>query len=312
MSYDDTRVRSIIRKLFAMDVEEIRSIGHYELNRHYVYYIRLKGGQKVIFKIFGIKNRMPREIASLSLLKNSTIKCPKYFRYGILDDGNEWMIYEYIEGEQLDKLYKTMTLDELKKLFFEIGQELGKIHSYKTFDFFGDWDEKGKSIHNIRDYYTYFVRSFEIQLCELMQQNMEEKRILIEAAEKIKRNFFLIESIKESRLCHNDFDGRNILIICQNGEYKVNGIVDFEQSFPGNIEMDIVRLYFRYFLENKDIEKTFFEGYNKYISIDEGFFKRLDYYLLRLGFGICCWTYYKAPEYYKQGLELVKKYINKF
>jgi len=312
MTYDENYIRSIIKKLFSMDLKEIRSIGHYELNRHYVFYIRLNNGQKIVFKIFGIKNRMPREIASLSLLKNSTLKCPKYFKYGVLDDGNEWMIYEYIEGEALDNLLNTLTLEQLKKIFLEIGQELGKIHSIKTFNFFGDWDDKGESMYNIKDYYTYFVKSFEFQLCELMQQNIDDKGILIEAAEKIKRNFNLIEDIKESRLCHNDFDGRNILIICQNGEYKVNGIVDFEQSFPGNIEMDIARLYFRYFLENKDIEKSFFEGYKKYISIDDGFFERLDYYLLRLGFGICCWTYYKAPEYYKQGLELVKKYINKF
>ncbi|WP_446715274.1 phosphotransferase [Caloramator sp. Dgby_cultured_2] len=104
------------------------------------------------------------------------------------------------------------------------------------------------------------MKSFEFQLCELMQQNIDDKVILIEAAEKIKRNFNLIENIKESRLCHNDFDGRNILIICQNGEYKVNGIVDFEQSFPGNIEMDIARLYFRYFWRTKISKNHFLRG----------------------------------------------------
>ncbi|KRQ86179.1 hypothetical protein ABG79_02020 [Caloramator mitchellensis] len=53
-------------------------------------------------------------------------------------------------------------------------------------------------------------------------------------------------------------------------------------------------------------------GYNKYSSIDTVFFERLDYYLLRMGFGICSWTFNAAPEYYKQGMELIKRVINKF
>ncbi|WDU83273.1 hypothetical protein [Caloramator sp. Dgby_cultured_2] len=37
MIYDENYIRGIIKKLFSMDIKEIRSIGHYELNRHYVF-----------------------------------------------------------------------------------------------------------------------------------------------------------------------------------------------------------------------------------------------------------------------------------
>ena len=312
MLYDDKKVKELIESITNLKVNKIVPIGHHELNRHYVYVAYLKDAQPIVFKIFCVKNRINREIASLSLLKDSNVKTPKFFKNGVLDDGNEWMIFEYIQGISLDCVINELSEFDLKNLFFQIGEELSKIHVAKKFDFYGNWDINGNSINNIKSYFEYFIRSVEMQICELAFQDFEDKEFLLDVADKIRQNYSLIKPIDESRLCHNDFDGRNILVLCQNEKWMVNGIVDFEQSFPGNKEMDIARLYFRYFLDNVELEKSFFEGYNKYISIDEGFFKRLDYYLLRIGFGICSWTYNVAPEYYKQGKELIRKVINKF
>jgi len=304
-------IKDIAENLTNKKIIKIKPIGHHELNRHYVYVLEFENSPPKIFKIFGKKNRMCREIAALNLLKNSNVKCPKEFEYGTLPDGKEWMIYEYINGDLLDNVICMMSKKQLYKIFISIGEELGKIHSIKIFDFFGSWNEKGESLDNIKDYYTYFTKSLQYQYNELLIQHIEDKPLLIKAAEKLMENADLIKNINESRLCHNDFDGRNILVICQNGKYFINGVVDFEQSFPGNAEIDIARLYFRYFLKCKDFEKYFLIGYERYMKIDKGFFERLNYYLLRIGFGICCWTYHKAPKYYKQGLELVKNYINK-
>ncbi|KRQ86180.1 Phosphotransferase enzyme family protein [Caloramator mitchellensis] len=262
--YSKENIIDIIESILKIKVVKIIPIGHHELNRHCVYIVYFEKLNPIVFKIFCVKNRINREIASLNLLKYTNVKSPKFFIHGILNDGNEWMIYDYIDGVSLDSILERLSQNELNTLFIQVGEELGKIHAVKKFDFYGNWDASGNSINNIKSYYEYFIRSVEMQICELILQEFDDKRFLLDVADKIRKNYSLIKAINESRLCHNDFDGRNILVLCQKDQCNVNGIVDFEQSFPGNKEMDIARLYFRYFLENLELEKSFFKGYNKW------------------------------------------------
>ena len=53
--------------------------------------------------------------------------------------------------------------------FEEIGEELGKLHSFRTFDFFGEWDEEGKIVKNIKNYYDHFVLGMERTINEVLE-----------------------------------------------------------------------------------------------------------------------------------------------
>jgi hypothetical protein len=73
--------------------------------------------------------------------------------------------------------------------------------------------------------------------------------------------------------------------------------------------MDIAGLYHKYFLGNKEYEQSFLKGYNKYFKLSEEFYGRLDFYLLCAGVTICSWAFDAAPDYYNEGLKLVKAYV---
>ena len=62
--------------------------------------------------------------------------------------------------------------------------------------------------------------------------------------------------------------------------YLINGVIDFEGSYPGNSETNFSGLYFRYFLENEDYKKAFFRGYERHLYLNEGFNKRLFIYCI--------------------------------
>lgn len=136
-------------------------VGNHHLKRHLVYKINIENERPFIFKLYYKTRRRSREIASLKLLEDSNVKCPKIIKYCNLENGQEWLIMEYIEGVLFDEIITEVPINIKLNLFEQLGEELGKIHSFKTFDFFGEWDENGNSINNITNYYDYFVKNVE-------------------------------------------------------------------------------------------------------------------------------------------------------
>ena len=306
LNYTDEQIKREVETILATNDFTIKPVGNHYLKRHLVYQIDMNNGEKYIFKLYYRNRRRSREIASLKLLKNSEVKCPKIFKFGNLGDGSQWLISNYIDGEIFDKVMRDISYDNRIKIFQEMGKELGKLHSYKIFDFFGEWDEEGKSINNIKSYYDYFVNGMEKDINEVINQSLPDKDILIKAIGIIRENYEILRSETVSRLVHKDFDGRNLLVNKDNGIYKLSGVIDFEVSYPGNAEENFVQLYFKYFIDNKDYENAFFGGYREYMHLDYSFKERLYIYLLCFVVGNCSWAYIQAPDYYNDNIQFLK------
>jgi aminoglycoside phosphotransferase (APT) family kinase protein len=309
LNYMDEQIKTEIETIMQTEDFTIKPVGNHHLKRHLVYKIDMKDGEKYIFKLYYRDRRRSREIASLKLLENSDVKCPRIFKYGNLKDGSEWLITEYVEGDMLDKVMESISFDNKLKIFEEMGEELGKLHSFRTFDFFGEWDEEGKSIKNIKNYFEHFVQSMEKVIKEVLKQDLPDIDLLNNAIKIIKDNYKRLDIKTEARLVHSDFDGRNILVKKDKEIYKLSGVIDFEGSYPSNAEENLVQLYYRYFLDNKDYENGFFKGYKKYLDIDKDFNDRLFIYLLCFAVGNCSWAYFQAPDYYNDNIRFLKKVI---
>jgi aminoglycoside phosphotransferase (APT) family kinase protein len=309
LNYTDEQIRTKLENILAAKAFTINPVGNHHLKRHLVYQVDMENGEKYIFKLYYRDRRRSREIASLKLLEDSEIKCPRVYKYGNLDGDNEWLITHYIEGEILDKSMNTISLDNRLKIFEEMGDQLGKLHTFKTFDFFGEWDEHGESIHNIKNYHESFIKFMERSIHEVFNQVLPQRDLLLEAIEIIRNSYEKLNINVEARLVHNDFDGRNILINKDNGLYKLSGVIDFEGSYPGNAEENLVQLYYRYFLDNKEYENAFLRGYNKYINLDIGFKERLYIYFLCFAVGNCSWAYTQAPDYYNDNIRFLEDII---
>lgn len=309
LNYADEQIKTELETIIETKDFTIKPVGNHHLKRHLVYEVDMKDGERYIFKLYYRDRRRSREIASLKLLEGSKVKCPRIFKYGNFKDGSEWLITEYIEGDILDKVMEDMSLANRLNIFEEMGEELGKLNSFRTFNFFGEWDEKGNSISNIKNYYDHFVQSMEKIIKELLDQEMPDKDLLTNAIKIIRNNYEKLNIKTEARLIHNDFDGRNILVKKDNEGYKLSGIIDFEVSYPDNTEKNFVQLYYRYFLNNKDYESAFFKGYEKYLCIDSDFDERLYIYLLSFIVGNCSWSYIQAPDYYNDNMKFLRNIL---
>lgn len=308
IKYNEEEIRGILEGILGRTDFRMEPIGNHHLKRHLVYKIIYPDNSKLTFKLYYIPNRRSREIASLKALQNSSVKCPEIYKYGVVD-GYEWLIITYIEGSLLDKVLPDMSEEEAVDIFLQIGEELGKLHSFKVFDFFGEWDEDGKCISEAMNYKENYIKRTEVFIQEVLNKDLPNKELLISVINEIRDNYEKLNMSIEPRLVHGDFDGRNILVIKTAEGYRVSGIIDFEICWPGNAEIDFVGLYFRYFLENKEFEKAFFKGYNKYLEINMGFYKRINLYLLRFVIANCSWAAKQAPEYYHSNIEFLKRII---
>ncbi len=308
LGYTEEQIKVVIQNILNKDVT-IHGIGNHELKRHLVYLVTDDKGNKNIFKLYCKKNRCNREVASLKVLSSSNIKAPKLIKYGNLQNGDEWIIIEFLEGKPFEKVKHNINKNDQLRIMKQMGKELGKIHKFREFNYFGNWDKDANSIDKAIYFRTVFIRRAEITISNLLAQKLPERNLHVKAVESLRQQYELIDSVKTSRLCHNDFDGRNILVTKTEKTWDVTGVIDFEQCLPWDKDNDLAILYHKYFLSNSKYKNAFFSGYNEYFKNHDISQEKLDFYLLYIGIVICSWTYENVKDYYEEGIKLIKRYI---
>lgn len=309
LAFSEHQIKEMLEQILARKDFEILPVGNHHLKRHLVYKVLLPQEKPIIFKLYYISCRRSREMASLRLLENSGVKVPRILAQGLWEEQYEWLILEYLEGVLLDQVLFGLNETRMQSLFEEMGEELGKLHAYRSFDFIGEWDEEGCPLRQGASYYDYFVQSMDRAIAHIESQELQEKEILTKAIAELRSNYFRMEIHPVPRLVHRDFDGRNILVIQKGEEYSISGILDFEGSYPGNPEENFISLYYRYFMEDKALEEAFWRGYTKQLPRQEGFEERLQTYLLAFSIGNCSWASQQAKDYYEDNIRLLKKLL---
>lgn len=306
MKYNNVDIMKLLDE--SMDLSSnfiIEPIGNHNIGRHLVYKV-INKNRKFILKIYYVKGKREREINSLITLKGCNISIPEIINYGEFNN-HEWLLMSYINGKVFENILGYIGLKDKLRLFMQLGEALGKLHSYKTFDYGLGW---GMDI-GYGNFKEAKIKDFERRVSDIKNQNLPDKKILIKIIDIIRKNFENVFDVKNFRLTHNDFDGRNILVSNDKGGYNLKAIIDFEQSYPDDYRNDLANLYFKYFIDNKFYEKSFLLGYNKYMKIDDDFYKYLNVYLMIMVIEHCSWSYEKAKDYYLENIQFLKKFLIK-
>ena len=222
MLYQPSEIKKYLQELLGRVDISIDPIGNHELGRHLVYRVNLGGEAPLVFKLYCKKNRRLREIAALRQLEGSQVKCAQIKAAGMLDDGTEWLLSSFISGQVLDSVWGQMSEKQEQRMFESLGDQLGKLHKTAIYPFFGHWDEKGDSLYRLKLYFSEFVRSSEYVFRHVAGQQLPDKIMLDKAIRMIRRNYAIIGGIQVSRLTHHDFDGRNILVKREGGQWELS------------------------------------------------------------------------------------------
>lgn len=285
----------------------VMEIGHHKLGRHLVFLINDEKDRNYILKIYGKAFRFCNELIGLKLLKDK-IKCPTLLKNGDAFIDLEWMLMSKIDGIILENVWNELSSENKALIMHEMGDILGKIHNFYEYDYYGIWEECGTSIVNHSTFLEYRKDSDGLIIENIINQDLPFKGLLKRSYEKLVQYYQDIHSIHSPRLCHHDYSARNILVRKEETQWRISGVIDFEHCYPDDPEIDFTDLFHTVFLDEPWLKEYFFKGYTKHMKIQEKSLEhKMNYYLLNKGLFICSWAYYAAPEYYSQGIELLKK-----
>lgn len=290
---------SIIRENFGNDVL-IEPIGNHHLGRHFVF--KVTKDMSYVMKFYFKEHKWEREISALNLLNAETHKTPNVLNYGVTDDV-EWLLYEYFDGQTLNNV--ELDDESLKKIYFNLGQELAIIHRDNQYDKFGRLDLNGEFyiVNDTNKEYVQYI--FESTLKNLALVNHDRKELVNRATKILKEDIDALETDEKGSLCHNDLSDRNIIV--RDGKFEL--LFDFEQSSISDRYREIALINYYLTRRGEIYFNAFLEGYQKHYSINLNVLnQREKTYLLLHGIMICSWSLEVNKDYYDEGIALLEKY----
>jgi len=284
-------------------------IGNHELKRHLVYKITC-GKKDYVLKLYYKKDRWNREVASLRRFADAEVLVPQVAGYGVFEDGQEWLVYDFLEGTIFSCVEHQLSQDNLESIYFEMGKQLGMIHCH-TCDFFGSMDENGHSIAGFKNFKTYFTH-LAFRTLEELHTVAHDASTLIKKAEY--EFLALLQSFDDSdipaTLCHNDFGPRNVLVKEEAGKYSFQAIIDFEQCVPNDKDEELITVYLPLLERDKNLANSVRSGYELHGSIElDRLLAKKRFYTLFHGLGICSWAKDVDYAYYLEGVRLLWKTV---
>ncbi|MFX1499612.1 MAG: phosphotransferase family protein [Promethearchaeota archaeon] len=230
---------------------------------------------------------------------STTIPEPEFIS---LDPDCPFMGYEKIEGVPLSKCFHNASIEEKSKIALEIGGFLSELHNEKLVqDALKNLiiDDRFTCEKYREDWQIYFENVQKI-IFKLM--NPVQKKWIVNFF-----NTFLNNNENfnfKGKFIHGDFDISNIIINPKT--FKLNGIVDFEESRIYDPAAD-----FLFFDEGNAFLKTIIENYREIMEIS--FEERMKFLYCRsclgyIEFGI----ENKIPEMVNAGFKLLNRKMSRF
>ena len=254
------------------------------------YYIETSDGKKLLLRITEISNykTKKKDYDFLLSLNKAGLPVPKTIDFGICEDGNSvYMLLEWMEGEEAEKVVPTMTKEKQYSIGVKSGQILRGIHENSIInDMEQDW----------------YDRYFEVITPRI--EAYKNEGVPFEGAEAIlsfiEENKHLLHERRQGGI-HGDFHLGN-LIINEKGELFVIDwqTVDFEGV--GDPWVDFINIGIEY----PAFAAGQIDGYFNH-QVPEEFWRILALYLSVSAITSIVWAKYFAPERLESILELNKK-----
>ena len=265
--------------------------------------------EKFIFELIKSKTNLP--VPKIYTLDKSKKILPKTY-----------LLMSKMEGIMPKKI--KISNEEKKGLYFQLGQDLAKLHKIKFSEF--GWIYKDK----ISRYELKYAKPFETWKAFFLSKYQEVKDELKNAEDKkygrlnktsfekmlpeidkyIEKNVYLLDTKIEPVFIHNDFSLTNVLVT-KNKHWEISAIFDVEMSMTGHNEFELSNMNFLYnkktLFKLNEQEKAFFEGYQSIKKLSKDFKERQRlYFLYGLiscasfdGFELQASTIQRMNQYYK-------------
>jgi len=187
-------------------------------------------------------------------------------------EGDYYSIIEKMEGEHFDEVIPRLKTEEIKKLSYELGEIIGKIHSVKN-KYYGKITRDKSSYGYYGTFYDYYSWRIQEILDDALKAKLDEK-LVEKFIDFVDKNKELVKFKKNASLTHYDLYPDNIFV--KNG--KISGIIDWHGARWSDNELDLIKVKWWIFPLSKHIEKSFFKGYTKHVRLSPDFRNKMKFY----------------------------------
>jgi Ser/Thr protein kinase RdoA (MazF antagonist) len=178
-----------------------------------------------------------------------------------------FLIYTCVPGVQWADLRHHLTDKELAGAYRQLGEAIGELHRIE-FPAFGEIDSQGLVVQPDLD----FLNALGKRVVQQVKDCHRQQLIFDVIAQR--SEWFL--NVTESRLCHEDLHGYNILFKQDSGEWRLAAILDFDKAWAGHSEIDLARLEIWRGMTSPD----FWSAYRRIQPLGEGYMDRRPIYQL--------------------------------
>jgi len=241
--------------------------------------------------------KLRREAVMMDKLKSVELPIPELL---ILDEDKDVIPYDFIimsflKGKEIHSNWKTITPSLQKKLSFEAGTLLSKIHEV-TFPKFGD-------IQNGEGEYPTWTECIFYRLNQKMKCCYDAQLLSKTHLQQIENIFFqkkeILDSVKNATLVHSDFHFGNLLF----EKEHISGIIDFEWSLAGDPEWDLKDPF-----TFEGSWEPFMEGYKSKVTLSTFFNEKMNLYNLLMNLEL---TFVAHQHWGKESMEWFRKKVLK-
>lgn len=197
--------------------------------------------------------------AKLCALAQKHVHTPTCLDHGEFEHGS-WSIYQWIEGVSMDEVLASHPGEDWSTLFRECGQWLARIHQMR-FETGGFFDIN----LNIPEPVANMSAHFWAYMTQCIQQQRVQTRMgtLATALSRQLSEYKKTLEAQPNVLVHSDFNTKNIMLTCADGQWRVRAIMDWEFAYAGVGLCDLGN-FLRF---EEDVERSmrncFIEGYQQ-------------------------------------------------
>lgn len=256
------------------------------------YCIETRDGKKFLLRITEVLNyeTKKKDYEFLLSLNKASLPVPKAFDFGMCEDGNSvYMLLEWMEGEEAEKVVPNMPLDKQYTIGVMSGRILREIH------------ENAKTVESEQDWYD---RYFEVITPRI--EAYKKEGIPFEGAEEIlafiEENKHLLHDRRQCNI-HGDYHLGNLIINEKEELFVIDWqTVDFEGI--GDPWVDFINMG----IEHPAFAAGQIDGYFNH-QVPEEFWRILALYLSVSAITSIVWAKYFAPEQLERVLTLNKNVV---
>lgn len=256
------------------------------------YYIETTEGKKFLLRITEVSNyeTKKKDYDFLLSINKAGLPVPKAFDFGTCEDGNSvYMLLEWMEGEEAEKVVPTMTKDKQYSIGVTSGQILKGLHENSTIN------------HMDRDWYDRYFDVIHPRI-----EAYKNEGVPFEGADEIlsfiEENKHLLHERRQCRI-HGDYHLGNLIINEDEEIFVIDWqTVDFEGV--GDPWVDFINIG----IEHPAFAAGQIDGYFNY-QVPEEFWRMLALYLAVSAITSIVWAKYFAPERLESILELNRNVV---